>query len=83
VGFGLALGASYYDPWYYDYPAYYSYTTYYGDAYAPAPYDDRRDDDRSQSAQTAEPAAASSTAPAACGSWAWNVATDRYDWKPC
>ena len=86
--FGLVLSPAYYDPWFYDpwygapwyysAPSYsYSYTTYYGD---PPP---SRDDRPQDGASPAPAPPASSTAPAACGAWSWNVAADRYDWKPC
>ncbi len=88
--FGLVLSPAYYDPWFYDpwygapwyyaAPSYsYSYTTYYGDP--PSAGDDRPQDDTTAAPAPAAPSA--STTPAACGSWSWNVAADRYDWKPC
>jgi hypothetical protein len=76
-GLGLALGSSFYDPWYYGGP-YYGY-------YAPYPYPPPAyyDDYPPPYGEAAPPPAASSQAPAACGSWVWDSVKQAYHWDPC
>ncbi len=69
---GLALGATFASPWFYDYPGYYAYPGYYGyEAVEPAPY-----------AYDAPPPRAAPP-PQACGAWRWDPSRDKYDWIPC
>jgi hypothetical protein len=75
LGLGFALGLSFYDPWYYDWPYYGYYAPYpsapaYYDGYPPPPV-------------AAPPPAAAAPPPAACGSWAWDSAKQTYNWVPC
>lgn len=73
---GLALGAAFWSPWYYSYPAYaYGYPYYnYGYSY-PYPY------------SYAYPAPQITAPPSAtgevCGSWVWDPNAGQYHWAPC
>jgi hypothetical protein len=77
LGLGFALGLSFYDPWYYDWPYYGYYAPYppppgyYYDDYPPA------------AAVAARPPVAAAPPPAACGSWSWDAARQTYNWVPC
>ena len=71
---GLALGAAFASPWYYDYPGYYAYPGYYGyEAVEPVPPPYAYDG----------PPPRAAPPPQACGAWRWDPSRDKYDWIPC
>ena len=93
-GLGLALGAAYYDPWYYGYGGYYpGYYGYYPAYYGPSAWDDDYDDyyGGPAPAQAAPPAnynggysapGAGSASAQACGQWVWHADQNKYQWAP-
>ena len=78
-GLGLAFGLAA-DPWYYGGPYYGGgYYSYY-DAGPPPP---AYDDDDAPPPAVAAPPPEGAQPPAACGSWSWDAAHQKYDWIPC
>lgn len=67
---GFGLGAAFFDPWWYGYPAYAGYYGPYGyaDAYPDGP--------------PPAPQAQAQT-PQACGSWVWDASQSKYNWVAC
>jgi len=80
-GLGLAFGLAA-DPWYYGGPYYGG--PYYGGSYysydgppPPAYYEDI------PPPAVGAPPPEAAQPPAACGSWSWDAANQKYDWIPC
>ena len=93
-GLGLALGAAYYNPWYYGYGGYYGYGyPGYGYAgYGPSAWDDDYDDYNGAPGPASAPPAtyqggygaapAASPSAQACGQWVWHADQNKYQWAP-